>query len=277
MISDLDIYLFDLRGYLLLEEALAASEVAACNAILDDLRSTKPGEWNGYVHGHFFSSKTEGLNLQQIYEAGDPFEKLIDHPSWIEHVRHFVGGEGTFDYNHGPLFIDENFANIRGRGESIGIHSGPVPWIKRCQFQVQNQRFNCGQINVVVALTDIGPGDGATVVIPSSHKSNFVHPEFEKARMGKDGGSAEGVTGAIELHMKAGDVALFVDAICHGSARRVKDGERRNVVYRYGPSWGFFRHGYRPSKELLDRLTPERRQIVWPHDKIAGSPYKAGL
>ena len=47
------------------------------------------------------------------------FEKLIDHPSWIEHVKHFVGGEGTFDYNHGPLFIDENFANIRGPGESI--------------------------------------------------------------------------------------------------------------------------------------------------------------
>ena len=59
------------------------------------------------------------MNLQQIYEAGEPFENLIDHPSWIEHVKHFVGGEGTFDYNHGPLFIDEKFANIRGPGESI--------------------------------------------------------------------------------------------------------------------------------------------------------------
>ena len=115
------------------------------------------------------------------------------------------------------------------------------------------------------------------MVIPSSHESNFVHPEFETARMGKEGGSADGVTGAIELLMKAGDGALFVDAICHGSAKRVNDGERRNVVYRYGPSWGFFRHGYRPSKELLDKLTPERRQIVWPHEKIAGSPYTDSL
>ena len=95
--------------------------------------------------------------------------------------------------------------------------------------------------------------------------------------MGKKGGSADGVTGAVELHMKAGDVVLFVDAICHGSARRVNADERRTVVYRYGPSWGFFRHGYRPSKELLDRLSPERRQIVWPHEKITGAPYADGL
>jgi hypothetical protein len=27
-----------------------------------------------------------------------------------------------------------------------------------------------------------------------------------------------------------------------------------------------FRLPYRPSKALLDRLTPERRAIVWPHE-----------
>ncbi len=273
MITDLDIYLFDLRGYLLLEGALSAEEVADCNAILDDLRTTQPGEWNGYVHGHFFASKNEGLNLQQIYEAGEPFEKLIDHPSWIDQVKHFVGGEDSFDYNHGPLFIDENFASIRGPGEAIGLHSGPVPWNKRCQFHVHNQKFNCGQVDMLLALSDIGPGDGATMVIPGSHKSNFRHPEFEEFRMTTDGGSVDGVTGAMEVHMNAGDALLFVDAICHGSAKRANSGERRNVVYRYGPSWGFFRHGYRPSRELLGRLTPERRQIVWPHEKMVGSPY----
>ena len=68
------------------------------------------------------------------------------------------------------------------------------------------------------------------------------------------------------------DALLFVDAISHGSVERTNQGERRNVVYRYGPSWGFFRHGYRPSKELLERLTKEGRRIVWPHERIAGAP-----
>ena len=56
--------------------------------------------------------ETVGLNLQQIYEAGEPFERLIDHPSWIERIKFFVGGEGTFDYHHGPLFIDEGFGTL---------------------------------------------------------------------------------------------------------------------------------------------------------------------
>jgi hypothetical protein len=36
------------------------------------------------------------------------------------------------------------------------------------------------------------------------------------------------------------------------------------AVYRYGPNWGNTRFGYRPSDELLQRLTPERRRIVQP-------------
>ena len=273
MITDQDIFLFDLRGYLILEGAIDPDHVKELNSILDELRNLKPGDWQGYVHGHVFQSTKEGINLQQIYEGGEPFERLIDNPSWIDHVMTFVGGQDSFDSHHGPLFIDENFANIRGPGESIGLHSGPVPWVKRCQFHVHNQKFNCGQINILMSLTDIGPSDGATMVIPGSHKSNFRHPEYEKSVMTPKGASMDGVTGAIEVYMKKGDALLFVDSLCHGSARRTNDGERRSIVFRYGPSWGFFRHGYRPSKELLNRLTPKRREIVWPHDKLENCPY----
>ena len=78
------------------------------------------------------------------------------------------------------------------------------------------------------------------------------------------GNSVDGIEGAIEVHLKAGDALLFVDAIMHGSARRMNPGQRRIAVYRYGPSWGSFRHSYRPSAELLARLTPQRRQVVLP-------------
>ena len=57
-------------------------------------------------------------------------------------------------------------------------------------------------------------------------------------------------------------------------AAMVAAGERRIVVYRYGPSWGTFRHGYRPSSELLERLTPERRQIVQPLKLLPREPQK---
>ena len=272
--TDLEIYLFDLRGYLHLENALSADEVAALNAGIDAIPPLQLGEWYGYINAHQYGS-TDGLNLQQIYEAGAPFEALIDHPAWIGKVKHFIGGEGTFDHKHGPLFIDENFANIRGPGEAIGIHSGGHLGVKRTQFRYYNGRFQCGQINILMALTDIGPGDGATMVIPGSHKSNFIHPHYDQHRMAH-GASVDGIEGAIELQMKAGDALLFVDALAHGSAKRINPGNRRIIVYRYGPSWGNFRHGYQASPELVARLIPQRRQIVQPQQLLPRVPNKLG-
>ncbi|MCC7144938.1 MAG: phytanoyl-CoA dioxygenase family protein [Phycisphaeraceae bacterium] len=262
MVSDMDKYLFDLRGYLLLKGALSQQEVGALNAGLDTVPPLESGAWWGYVQREP-TEDSRGIALQQVYELGPPFEELIDHSAWIDKVKYFVGGDKTFDYHHGPLFIDENFASIRTSGGAIGMHSGGHIGVKRTQFRFHNGRFACGQVNVLMALTDIGPGDGATMVVPGSHKANFEHPQFEKHRI-QDGASMDQVAEAIEVHMAAGDVLLFVDAISHGSARRVNPGQRRIVVYRYGPSWGNFRWGYQPSKELLARLTPARRQIVQP-------------
>ena len=275
MVDELDIYLFDLRGYLHIEGALDAAEVRQLNEGLDAIPSLEPGEWFGYIQAHTYGT-VDGLNLQQIYEAGEPFERLIDHPSWFERIKLFVGGEGSFDYHHGPLFIDENFANFRRPGEAIGLHSGGYPPIHRNQFRYHGGRFMCGQVNVLLALTDIGPGDGGTMLIPGSHKSNFSHPHFDRHRMQPGGATVEGIEGAVEMHMKAGDALVFVDGISHGSARRSNDGERRIVVYRYGPSWGTFRQGYAPSPELLERLPPQRRQIVQPLPLLPREPQKQG-
>jgi hypothetical protein len=271
MVSDLDVYLFDLRGYLHLKGALTQDEVKNLNHCLDAIPPLKPGEWFGYIHAHTYGTN-DGVNYQQIYEAGAPFEKLIDHPAWIDHLKLFVGGEGTFDYHHGPLFIDENFASFRAPGEAIGLHSGGHPPIHRNQFRYHNGRFMCGQVNILMALTDIGPGDGGTMLIPGSHKSNFRHPHHDQHRMKPGGATVEGIAGAIEVHMQAGDALLFVDGLSHGSARRVREGIRRMVVYRYGPSWGNFRYGYQPSPELLGRLTPERRKIVQPLQLLPRQP-----
>ena len=76
MVTDLDTYLFDLLGYLFLPGALTPDEVADLNACLDDIPSLEPGEWYGYIHAHQYGT-SDGLNLQQIYEAGAPFENLI--------------------------------------------------------------------------------------------------------------------------------------------------------------------------------------------------------
>ena len=138
---------------------------------------------------------------------------MIDHPSWINKVTYFIGtDEPNFDSLYGRLFIDENFASIRGPGQSIGLHSGGHERVTRCQFRYHDGRFHCGQINILMAINDIGPGDGATMVIPGSHKSNIIHPEFGQASMTMETGtSVDGITGAVEVYLNAGDAIFFVD------------------------------------------------------------------
>jgi ectoine hydroxylase-related dioxygenase (phytanoyl-CoA dioxygenase family) len=105
------------------------------------------------------------------------------------------------------------------------------------------------------------------MVIPASHKANFMHPEIANGLTGNNKDDLQRLTrpaGSIEVTLKAGDALMFVDALMHGATERTNPGERRVVIYRYGPSWGNTRYGYQYSDELLARLTPERRKILQP-------------
>jgi hypothetical protein len=250
-------YLFDLDGYVLLKQALSPSEVGRLNTALDNFPATAPGDWHGRVQRQDHDEQ-RGVNWQNVTEGGPPFEQLIDHASWIEHIARWVG-------NRQSLWIDEAFANVRGPGGAINVHGGATGRDGTInyngQYRHDNGMFHCGQVNVLVALTDIGPGDGATCLVPCSHKSSLTHPAQTGvvARAMDDDGL---MVGATEIHMRAGDAAVFVDSLAHGSVRRSNPGERRIVVYRYCPSLRRSRFNYRPSAELLARLTPEQAAIV---------------
>jgi hypothetical protein len=271
--SDLDEYLFDLRGYLLIPALLSADEVAEGNALIDSIpRDVARGGWHGWVQREDHPEH-RGLSYQQIYELGGPFERMIDHPRILNYLLRFIGGQDTHDHYHGPLAIDENFFTIRGPGESIPVHAGGHEIASRTSYRYHNGRFLCGEVNLLTAFTDIGASDGATMVIPGSHKSNMIHPSLlrrdrQREWSNSGGGSADDVEGAVEIHLRAGDAILFVDALCHGSAKRVNPGERRISVYRYGSGWNRTRFGHQPSPKILARLNPLARKIVQPRDPI---------
>jgi hypothetical protein len=178
-------------------------------------------------------------------------------------------------FSHGPLVIDESFANLRapvkgGKDGAVAVHTGRAA--ARVQYyhlptnggehrQPGTSPFVSGMVNMALALDDIGPGDGATVLIAGSHKSLLPHPALGDSKLYDPAVATEDFT---EIHMNAGDVLLFVDALTHGSAVRTNPGLRKSIWYRYSSAWNRLRYGYAPSKELLARLTPLRRAIVAP-------------
>jgi hypothetical protein len=246
--TELEEYLFDLRGFIIIENAIDPDLVSRLNDRLTELDFWGAWEWNGHL-------RKGGTQISQIFEGGAPFEELIDHPAWIDHARRFVGKTDG-------LFIDEAVAIVRGEGGSIRLHSGGHKRRIRTQYRYHDGEFRCGQINVMVPLTPFGPGDGATMLIPGSHKSNLLHPAFERPQ--EETMELSTVECAVEVYADPGDAIVFFDCTAHGSAARTNKGERRSVLYRYGPGWANNRNGYQPSSELLERLTPERRKTIQP-------------
>ena len=258
MPTPLDDFLFDLRGYLVLENAVEPELLADLNRAFDNFPALESGEWWGNAQRRDYTKET-GFELHNAVEAGEPFEKLIDHPGWINYVRHYCGEEKSYVQG---LFIDEAIASIRRSGGHHPVHSGGYQGALRGRYLYEHGVFRCGQCNIILALTDIGEGDGPTMVIPGSHKSNFPHPsagDYQK------GDRMDALPGAIPVTMKKGDALLFVDGLMHGGSSRTKEGgERRVTIYRYGPLWASTRFGYEYSPALLARLTPERRQLLQP-------------
>ena len=252
--TEMEEYLFDLQGYIVLKNTIDPNHLNEINTIIDTYYDLEPGAWKGWVN----RAKSERVrHLHNIFEMGEPFERLIDNPNWINHMHRFVGSGG--------LFIDESFIDIRSQGAGTRIHSGAHKRRWRTQFRYHNDQFRCGQINILLALNDIGPGDGATMAVPGSHKSNIIHPAFNDPEGSGSNKSLDNVEAAVEIQLKAGDAIFFVDCMAHGSAQRVNSGERRIAIIRYGPQEGHDRYGYMPSPELINRLTPKRRKIVLPY------------
>ena len=97
-------YLLDLRGYRLLRNAVSQPEVDELLRWIDDSgvhARSQVGRWVGgetpssvgnvELHSYYTapdgsnpSGVDDGINLQHIYEGGDCWERLLDHPSWCD-------------------------------------------------------------------------------------------------------------------------------------------------------------------------------------------------
>ena len=76
--TEMEEYLFDLRGYLILEHAVEPDHVAQMNAVLDTYLDMKQNEWRGWVYR---SGTNPTLHIHQLFEMDEAFERLIDNPA----------------------------------------------------------------------------------------------------------------------------------------------------------------------------------------------------
>ena len=103
--SALDDFFFDLRGYLILENAVEPDLLDALNRAFDDFPPLQRGEWWGNAQRRDYTDDT-GFELHNCVEVGEPFEQLIDHPGWINLVRRYYNGPQNLDTQTGGNTLD---------------------------------------------------------------------------------------------------------------------------------------------------------------------------
>ncbi|MEE2657673.1 MAG: phytanoyl-CoA dioxygenase family protein [Candidatus Latescibacterota bacterium] len=231
--TDLEKYLFDLNGFLVIEDALTADEVAQLNTFVDE---------------HADEVRLEGGKSHQggFLTWGQAFVDLLDHASIMPRLK-FILGDG--------FRLDHYYAIYADKGaERLGLHGANTPYDPPEYYHFRDGRMYNGLTVVSWQLTDSGPDCGGFCCVPGSHKANWPLPqEIKEQHIDSDCVSVAAA--------KTGSVVIFTEALTHGSAPWIADHQRRSLLCKYSPgqqSWST--NHIQPPTGL--RLT-ERQQLLF--------------
>lgn len=235
MFTDQDLYLFDLRGFLVLRGVLAEAEIRELNQLLDRNLQAAPGQ----------SLVSQVFNDYLAW--GEEFRNLLDHQRVLPLLRQITDEHVRLDRYYG--------LHMAPGTTGVPLHGGAKDVEDQSEFySFADGRMRNGITTVSWALTDMLAEHGGFACIPGSHKSSLSRPA-----------SLNEAESLVHVPMRAGDVLIFTGAIAHSGTRWVGPHSRRSLLFKYAPrhiAWGRFYLSW--PREMLDLLTPEQRQLFNP-------------
>ncbi len=243
-------YLFDLQGYLVVENVLNQKELETLNTLIDQQKLPPPKEQSR------FGSAPNGSGFLQW---GKPFCDLLDHPTVMAILQFRLGDCFRLDRIYG---IQMEKGMRRGRLHAdYGAMSRISHSIPGEYFHFPQHEITQGFTVVTWCLSDAGPDYGGFCCIPGSHKSNYRLPNeiFE---------APEKSSKVIMPHAPAGSVVLFSEALTHGTAAWTGAHHRRSLLYKYCVSHTAWKSD-RVEEPTNTALTPRQKTLFLP----PGEPY----
>jgi Phytanoyl-CoA dioxygenase (PhyH) len=234
--NDLERYLFDLQGFIIVENALNSEQIAALQALLNQQISLQKNQEAAF------------WRFDGLLPWGEPFRNIIDNPRITPYLSELLGENFRLDHDYTHIIR-------QGKGP-IGshLHGGATPY-DPCQYYLfKNSKMYNGLTVVTYELNDVNPGDGGFGCVPGSHKSNFPFPQ-----QWRDLAVSHSCVQAVTV--KAGSAIIFTEALTHGTLPWRGSGERRTLFYKYSPhpsAWS--RYYYNPDD--YPELTPSQLQIL---------------
>ena len=230
----------DEHGYVRLEQALTPEQAQALRERSTELIAAErePGEReadDAYVY-------LDG-NAQRVWNLvnkGRIYEEMIQHPRVLELQEQLLGDD---------CILSSFTINLIGPGSEAGRWHNDSPPLGGFPDPLPEQA-RCA--NTIYALDDFTPENGATWVVPSSHRRCCAPDE---AGQYDDG---------IQLEARMGDIVVFHGATWHRSGANATDRERMILL-------GFFcrafakpqQDGFRLAQpEVIERATPPLKRLL---------------
>ena len=253
-------YLFDLNGYLVIENVLSPEEVDTLNGLIDTQNLPPPEDKFPRFGSAAGAIRATGAGFLQW---GAPFATLLDHPAILPVLRFRLGDCFRLERLYG-MYMREGSA----AGKLHADYGASAPNASSVPGEFHPFRDNQVSAGFMVAawnLADTGPGIGGFCCIPGSHKSRFRIPKTIHEQH-QDGPWTQLVKAP------AGSVTLFTEALTHGTARWEASYERRTLLYKYcvsNMSWGSTRVVAPEGFELTAR---QRQLLADPGDPLTHFP-----
>ncbi|MDX1932948.1 MAG: phytanoyl-CoA dioxygenase family protein [Capsulimonadales bacterium] len=245
---------FDVYGYVLLESILPSDEVAAMKEALYRMRSDPNKAARGIYLNH---EQDHSIHMGNLVAYDPSLTRFAAHPLLLPLVRDVVGGEVRLEETEAIINRRDPKSDTDGLRERdivpLGFHTGTRHGWGTYQEQ---DRFHCLFVKTLAYLTDVGPGDGGTAVIPGSHKMAWRQNEMIEAAFEDPKHLIRQVQGP------AGSVLLFAESLIHSTTAVWSDRERVICVAGYTPPMLREWPGNEIDPAYLATLPEETRRVL---------------
>lgn len=253
MLTKMQQFLIDTYGYVIIPDLVETELLDRVRKAMDRMNEELPTIPHGEPHPDGKPRKSAGTSdfskFGPCIEYDPSFIEIAMHPKVMACAEDIVGG---------PVRYEEQESSINSRHpetteidvHKLGWHRGISPDFSRYEAEGKAHYL---WIKAIVFLTDIGPDDGGTSVIPGSHRFGAqadIVPNIEPWMVHQ----AQG---------KAGSVLLFSEALIHTVTPILSDRTRYIMITGYVPH---FMREYNQtcshSSEFLDTLSDQQRAFI---------------
>lgn len=232
-------------GLCIMPGVLAGNELRAAREALYRAADADRARGREQKFGLDYADDDTNQRVWNVLGRDPVFEDLAQHPTALAFVRAVLGW---------PALLGNLSANITspGGGEMV-LHADqifvPEPWSAQPQG-----------MNVAWCLDDFTEANGATRIVPGSHRLN-------RAPRAADAGVA-----TLPLEAPAGSIVVFESRLWHKTGHNRTTGERRAGVF----GW-YTKPIYRTQENWFLSLPPSTRQFASPEMLVLLGFKTAGL